>query len=137
MFEQLYDVRTVLEMAAVEQLCSMLEVPLLQELAKIWFAPEESRITDVTTLSVHDERFHEKLVEASGNAEMARIHHDITERIHVIRRLEFTKEMRIEVTYREHAQILHAIIERHTTQAKDLLRAHIAVSKSEVKKITI
>lgn len=137
MFEQLYDVRSVLEAAAVEKLCSIDETPLLKELAAIWFAPEESRITDVPTLSMYDERFHEQLVEASGNAEMARIHHDITERIRVIRRLEFTREMRIDVTYDEHAQILRAIIERRTSQAKELLRAHIALSKSEVKKITI
>lgn len=138
MFEQLYDVRSVLECAAVEQLCAMPEAPpLLQQLAELWFVPEHERITDVPTLSVHDERFHEQLVEASGNAEMARIHHDITERIRVIRRLEFTKEMRIEVTYTEHAHILRAIIEKRTCQAKDLLRAHIALSQSEVKKITI
>ncbi|RJF97055.1 GntR family transcriptional regulator [Noviherbaspirillum cavernae] len=137
MFEQLYDVRSVLEAAAVELLCAMPEVPLLQELGAIWFVPEDERITDAPTLSVHDERFHEQLVEASGNAEMARIHHDITERIRVIRRLEFTEEMRIDVSYEEHAKILRAIIERRTSHAKDLLRAHIALSQSEVKKITI
>jgi len=137
MFEQLYDVRIVLEMAAVEQLCGMADGPELTELAAIWLVQEENRITDVPLLSMHDEQFHATLVKASGNAEMARIHCDITERLRVIRRLEFTKEMRIGVTYREHAQILRAIIERRTSQAKELLREHIALSKSEVKKITI
>lgn len=137
MFEQLYDVRTVLELAAVEQICSLPEAPPLKALSDVWLVPQENRITDVVRLSMHDEEFHNKLVEASGNAEMARLHHDITERIRVIRRLEFIKELRIEVTYQEHAKILTAIIERNSSTAKELLRMHISLSKSEVKKITI
>jgi DNA-binding GntR family transcriptional regulator len=137
MFEQLYDVRSVLEMAAVEQLCATADATLLHDLTTIWFVPEELRITDVPSLSLHDERFHARLVEATGNAEMARIHHDITERIRVIRRLEFTKEARIDISYGEHAQILRAIIERRSPDARELLRAHIALSKAEVKTITI
>lgn len=61
----------------------------------------------------------------------------ITERIRVIRRLEFTKEARIDVSYDEHASILRAIIERRAPLARDLLHAHIRVSRDEVKTITV
>ncbi len=45
---------------------------------------------------------------AAGNAEMARVHWDVTERIRIMRRLDFTRGDRIEATYAEHAKILRA-----------------------------
>lgn len=136
-FEMLYDVRSALETAAIEHLCVCSDVALMQRLWERWMVPESGRITDVSTLSGDDEQFHEQLVSATGNTEMARIHRDITERIRVIRRLEFTNEARINVTYDEHAAILSAIHDRDMEAAKQLLRAHIAVSKEEVKNITL
>jgi DNA-binding GntR family transcriptional regulator len=136
-FEQLYDVRITLEVAAVQKLCNMLDVPLLEDLKRIWLVPTADRLTDGKAVSAQDERFHEQLVEATGNWEMARIHHDITERIRIIRRLDFTKDARIEATYDEHAKILRNIIERHTSEAVRLLTSHIESSKAEVRKITL
>ena len=94
-------------------------------------------MTDGPSVSALDERFHEQLIEATGNREMARIHHDITERIRIIRRLDFTKGLRIEATYGEHAKILRAVIERHTAEAVLMLTSHIESSKAEVRKITL
>ena len=51
------------------------------------------------------------LARAGGNAEIARVHGDITERIRVIRRLDFMYTERIRSTYTEHAQVLRAIYE--------------------------
>jgi DNA-binding GntR family transcriptional regulator len=84
-----------------------------------------------------DERFHEQLVEATGNTEMARIHHDITERLRIVRRIDFTKRPRIEATYQEHGKILRTIIKRRGDDAQLLLRTHIEESKAEVRKITL
>jgi len=91
----------------------------------------------VGTLSRLDERFHEMLVEAAGNTEMARIHHDLTERLRIIRRLDFTKPPRIDATYQEHSSILEAIQHRRCEQAQIQLRAHIESSRNEVRKITL
>lgn len=77
------------------------------------------------------------LVAAAGNAEMARIHAELTEKIRIIRRLDFTREDRIAATYREHAQILRAILLQETRDARQILTGHIAVSKAEVRKITL
>ena len=136
-FEQLYDVRITLELASVHKLCQMTEAPLLDDLKRTWLVPAKDRLTDGAIVSALDERVHEQLVEATGNWEMARIHHDITERIRIIRRLDFTKEARIEATYDEHGKILRNIIERHTSEAVRMLTSHIESSKAEVRKITL
>lgn len=84
-----------------------------------------------------DEEFHCKLVVAAGNGEMARVHREVTERIRIIRRLDFTKPARIEATYDEHAKILRAIQRKRGNQATLLMRAHIETSQAEVRKITL
>ena len=88
-------------------------------------------------VSKWDEAFHCALVAAAGNAEMARVHSDVTDRIRVIRRLDFTKQLRIDATYEEHSEILKAIQRKRGDQAAMLLRAHIATSQVEVRKITL
>jgi len=89
---------------------------------------------DVATL---DEAFHSTLVEVAGNPEVARCHREVTERIRIIRRLDFTQAHRIDKTYDEHAQILRAILRRRADEANRLLRSHIEASKAEVRKITV
>ena len=70
-------------------------------------------------------------------AEIARVHKEVTDRIRIIRRLDFTKQARIDATYDEHAKILKAIQKKRADQAILLLRAHIATSQAEVRKITL
>src|SRR5690554_7674204 len=58
-FEELYDVRIVLETAAVRRLCEQTGAnPLFDELKAIWLVPEAERLTDGPTVSGLDERFH-------------------------------------------------------------------------------
>ncbi len=136
-FENLYDVRVILEAAAVRKLCEMPEQPALDDLKTFWLVPASERLSDGRGVARYDELFHETLVAATGNQEMARIHHDITERIRIIRRLDFTKESRIDATYQEHGKILRAVLQRKIDQAQLLLKAHIDTSKAEVRKITL
>ncbi|ACE83073.1 GntR family transcriptional regulator [Cellvibrio japonicus] len=136
-FEQLYDVRIVLELAAVKKLCEMEPAPNLEDLKRIWLVRPEDRLEDGPSVCALDERFHEQLVEATGNAEMARIHHEITERLRIVRRIDFTQANRIEATYEEHAKILRTIIERRAEDVKSYLKTHIEASKAEVRKITL
>jgi DNA-binding GntR family transcriptional regulator len=76
-------------------------------------------------------------VAATGNGEMARVHQEVTDRIRIVRRLDFTRPDRIEATYDEHAQILREVLRRHGDAAQMLLRSHIERSKVEVRKITL
>jgi DNA-binding GntR family transcriptional regulator len=136
--DQLYDLRTVLEAASVERLCHRPEPAAeIDALKTIWLVPAAERLSDGSEVGALDERFHATLVRATGNLEMARVHWDVTERIRVIRRLDFTRAHRIDATYAEHGKILRSIIQRKADQATLLLRSHIEQSKTEVRKITL
>jgi DNA-binding GntR family transcriptional regulator len=135
--DELYDVRIVLEVAAVRRLCEMDERPLLEPLKAVWLIPASERQTDARKVAALDEAFHGTLVAATGNRELARVHLGITERIRIVRRLDFTQKPRIEATYQEHARILRAVVQRKPDQAQLLLRAHVETSKAEVRKITV
>jgi len=143
-FEQLYDLRMVLETTAAHRLCEdglrrggTVDRALLDELVATWLVPVAQRSTDTVQVSQWDEAFHCALVAAAGTLEMARVHRDVTDRIRIIRRLDFTKQARIDATYDEHAKILKAIQRKRGDQAAMLLRAHIETSQAEVRKITL
>ncbi len=136
-FDQLYELRIILEMAAIRRLCEMNTLPDLEDLKDFWLVEPDDRLEDGPHVSAMDERFHIRLVEASGNREMARVHHNITERLRIIRRIDFTQRPRVEATYDEHAKILRTIIKRRADEAQRLLKTHIEESQTEVRKITL
>jgi DNA-binding GntR family transcriptional regulator len=136
-FEDLYDLRTVLELAAAERMCAAERVPELAQLKQAWIVPAGKRVRDPWKVAQLDERFHETIVSAAQNREMSHVHHDITERIRIIRRLDFTEPERVRHTYEEHGAIVRALLARSYREAKLLLTAHIASSKSEVRRITL
>jgi len=142
-FEQLYDLRILLESSAIAKLCEgsmplgKKSQQLLDGLEEIWLVAPEARSVDTVQVSQWDEEFHCALVDAAGNLEIARVHKEVTDRIRIIRRLDFTKQARITATYAEHAKILKAIQRKRADQATLLLRAHIATSQAEVQKITL
>lgn len=136
-FENLYDVRVILELAAVRKICEGEAEPDLHALEKIWLAPADARVRDAQAACDLDEAFHESIVAAAGNTELSRIHRDVSERIRIIRRLDFTQSERIDSTYEEHAQILANIMARRVDPVSMLLRSHIEGSKAVVRQITL
>lgn len=139
-YEQLYELRMILESAAVEALCLQSDTvikPILRDLESVWLVPDSLRCADGRVVGQWDEDFHCALVASCGNQEMVRVHQEITEKIRVIRRLDFNQSSRLAATYEEHARILKSIQSHDATQAAQLLRAHIADSQSEVRKITL
>jgi DNA-binding GntR family transcriptional regulator len=136
--DELYDLRIVLELDALAKLVGRHEdPPALETLKAAWLVPAALRSADARSVGELDEAFHATLVSAAGNAEIARVHRDVTERIRIVRRLDFTRADRIEATYQEHAKILRAVIQRKLGAAQMLLRAHIEQSKVEVRKISL
>jgi DNA-binding GntR family transcriptional regulator len=127
----------ILECEAVRKLGAGNPRAALAGLEKIWLVPPRQRLTDGARVARLDEEFHGKLVAAGGNPELARLHQTITERIRIVRRLDFTHPERVVYTYIEHGQILRAILGRKPAKAIALLRAHIEESKSEVRKISL
>ncbi|MFM8610741.1 MAG: GntR family transcriptional regulator [Burkholderiaceae bacterium] len=139
-FDQLYDLRLLLETTAVRRICedyTRVDRAQLDALSAIWLVPQARRSSDAQQVAQWDEDFHCALVSAAGNAEMARVHRDVTERIRIIRRLDFTKQPRIDHTYEEHGKILRALKAKRAEQAVLLLSAHIGTSQVEVRKITL
>ena len=136
-FDDLYDLRIALETACVKALCDRADRPDLEALKSVWLVEPQKRLRDGERVCVLDEDFHGTLVAATGNLEMARCHREVTERIRLLRRLDFTDPGRIAATYDEHAQILRAVLRRNTDRANQLLRKHIETSKAEVRKISL
>ncbi len=141
LFENLYDLRMVLETTAVQRLCDAaddrVDRAVLQDLKAFWGVSPESRKQDNLLVSKRDEEFHMRLVEAAGNREIARVHAEVSDRIRIIRRLDFTQRDRIEATYDEHGAILRAVMRRRGDEATRLLRSHIETSRAEVRKLTL
>lgn len=139
-FDELYELRIVLELAAVDRLCqgdNQARIAAAERLEAIWGVPEAARETDPQRLTGMDEGFHRALMEAAGNREMAAIHAEVTDKIRIIRRLDFFKQSRVDATYGEHARILRALRRGLKAETQMMLRAHITTSKQEVRKITL
>ena len=138
--DDLYDLRITLEAASIVKLCNRPPGAgdrRLDDLKAVWLVPAGERSSDPGEVGALDEVFHSTLIAEAGNAEVARVHQDVTERIRIIRRLDFTRPDRIAATYAEHGKILRAILQRKADPAQMLLRAHIEQSKAEVRKITL
>lgn len=135
--DHLYDVRVILECEALRKLCAGDPRPSIAGLLKVWLVPPRKRLSDGAQVARLDEEFHGALVAAARNPELARIHQGITERIRIVRWLDFTHPERIVYTYIEHGQILRAILARQPARAVALLRANIEASKAEVRNISL
>jgi DNA-binding GntR family transcriptional regulator len=143
LFDHLCDLRMVLEVAAVRRLCDRDDDDAdardddpLEPLRKTWLVDPEQRLTDHRRLAELDEGFSMALVAAAGNPEITRIHREVTERIRIIRRLDFTQTPRVGMAYDERGRILRAIGKRRADEASLLLQAHLEAGKAEARKIT-
>ena len=137
-FEDLYDCRILMESESVRRLCEADDVAeRLAELVAVWSVDKSDRWSDSDAVAILDETFHDKLVAAAGNKEMALLHQGVCERLKIIRRLDFTQPGRIEATYDEHHRILGLILARDTVQAVAELKRHIELSKNTVREITL
>lgn len=141
-FDDLYEMRELIETFALRKICGALDAPateitsMLDTLAAIWDVPPERRIRDGRQLAMLDEAFHQALVDATGNEELMSAMHNVTDRIRLVRRLDFVYGDCGAETYEEHAAILRAIRERRTGEALRLLEEHIRTSRTEVRKLT-
>lgn len=137
LFQELYDLRVILETASVRRVVETLPRPELDELARVWIISPLARTKEGQLLAAADEAFHHSLVVAAGNREVSRLHQEITERIRIIRRLDFTNQDRLSATYDEHEAILKAVRAGQGAEACELLGLHIAKSRAVVETITM
>ena len=136
--DELYDFRVLVEQYAAQCCATSPErLELLLPLKAIWCVPIAQRLGDPVQVGLLDEQFHETLVAASGNREMVRSHHYITEHIRLVRRLDFIKPERVDATYDEHSNILNLIFAGEVEQVSAGLQGHILISKTQSRAITL
>ncbi|RFA30948.1 GntR family transcriptional regulator [Alkalilimnicola ehrlichii] len=136
--EELYDLRITLERAAMHKICALAEEPpIVRTLIAIWNPDHPTERAVGSTVRALDESFHCDLVAAAGNREMTRIHREVTDRLRIVRRLDFTRRDRIDATYAEHAEILDALRQGLARDAADKLTRHIRASQKAVREITL
>lgn len=136
-FADLFDLRIALETAALDCLCRRPdEPPQLAALRRTWLTGDPARTADARRVCELDEKFHASLVAAAGNAELVRVHAELTEKLRVLRRLDFTQQDRIGAACSEHAKIVQLLLRRDYADAAALLRMHIARTRDEVGRLT-
>ncbi|WP_394788600.1 GntR family transcriptional regulator [Rhodoferax sp.] len=141
-FEDLYELRTLIETHAVKRLCTIsdgarINAGMIDSLKSVWCVPREQRVLDGKQAAELDEIFHQTLVRASGNLEMAQAFDRLTDRIRIVRRLDFLYGDCVQSTYDEHAAILASIGARAADAALQQITEHIDGSHADVNQITL
>ncbi|MCK0196122.1 GntR family transcriptional regulator [Ancylobacter sp. 6x-1] len=135
-YEDLYDFRVELEVLAWRRAASHPSAPVLGELVAFWQAPAGQRPLEGHHVAEQDEMFHRTIVGLFGNRAMLRSFDELTDRIRIIRRLDFVSPKRIATTYNEHAALLDAVRDGDADRAERLIRAHIEASRVEIRRLT-
>ncbi len=133
-----YDVRIALELLSLEKAALFMQNGQLEKLAADW-DPETQpgRSESSEEMEARDESFHIRLAEGGGNLALAEYLLDVNNHIRVIRRLDFTENMRIDHTYTEHHQICRYLLDRDVSAAKNLMVGHIKRSEEFAKTLTL
>lgn len=79
-----------------------------------------------------NQRFHDLVCSLSGNAELARIAHDLRLRLEVIRRMQLSRAARQAASLAEHRAITEAITARDADRAARMMRQHLTVAATRV-----
>jgi DNA-binding GntR family transcriptional regulator len=133
-----YRVRIALESLSLHLACMHMSDRELQKLADAWDpAHQPERCDDAEIMMKRDESFHIALARGGGNQALANYLSDINNHIQIIRRLDFTNNVRIDVTYQEHHAIIQCLLERDYTKARQKMKRHIEKSEEFAKNLTL
>jgi DNA-binding GntR family transcriptional regulator len=136
-YEDLYEFRMSIEAIAVRRLCKLESLAELIGRCAFWRVPKRQRVLNGKEVARQDELFHRTLVQLAGNREMLRTFDNLTERIRIIRRLDFINPQRIAAAFDEHENIIEMLLARKADSAEMLMRAHISASRAEIRHITL
>ena len=139
-YEDLYELRKVIELYAITRLGAdnaAIDHSLIAGLTTTWCGPVSERLHDGRQVATLDEVFHQTLVQATGNVEMTNVFERLTDRIRIVRRLDFVYGDCVQSTYDEHADILTHLNAREGDAALRLMTAHIEDSHANVNQLTL
>ena len=133
---ELYDVRLILECAAVELLArgsvSAAELDALSETWRALAQTESCAGVQTATLARQDRLFHEGLARATGNGTLLDLLRTINDRIHVIRMIDITTVERLWETCRQHLAIVERVAARDPEGAREAMRANIEGARAQI-----
>lgn len=131
--DQLYEVRKILELGAIEKVIKNLTPQKMKELERrerlFKQAVDEKQSRGRFTL---DQEFHGYIVEMSGNHYLAEYFREVYQRIFLRHRVRPLRGERVVQVPAEHSELLHAIRNRDTEKAKEVISRHIENGKQYI-----
>lgn len=131
--DQLYEVRTILELGAIDKIVANLTPQQLIELEahekRFKQSVDENQSRDRFTL---DQEFHAFIIGMSGNLYLSEYFREVYQRIflrHRIRPLKGDRAVQVPV---EHRQLVEAIRQRDAVRAKEIVSQHIENGKQYI-----
>jgi DNA-binding GntR family transcriptional regulator len=128
---ELYVVRRSLELTAVHS-DHPHDVGELLGLRDEWASFDPHPTSPDPDFVLHDEEFHIRLAESSGNRALAEILGRVSERIRIVRIHDFLTADRIQKTVAEHLSIVDALLADDRLLAERRLNRHLAISRRVV-----
>ncbi len=130
---ELYDLRLALETFAVERLAeaglAADEIAPLRQTWEILLGRLPQVGPDVARA---DEEFHETLARAAGNQAITALVRNLNERLSFVRMADITTPERLELTCRQHLQVLESIAARDPGGAREAMRLNILQGRENV-----
>lgn len=124
---ELYELRSAVAGLAGELIVKRADDAEIQELMRLvdqmQVAADNGKTADYYKLNL---QFHDALVEAAGNQALADTYHKIVNQLHLLRRRGLVQEGNLQVSNREHRDIVQALTERDAEKASDAIRTHVA-----------
>lgn len=131
--QELYDLRTALELHVVEQLAaSAARRAELEALKRTWKAILRATPKKGEELAQLDAQFHETLAELAGNRMLLADLRRINERLLVLRMIDFGRERRADTTCHQHMEIVERILARDAAGARNAMRHNIDDGRENV-----
>lgn len=131
--DQLYELRTILELGAIEKTIHNLTPAKFKELEKrerlFKQAVDENQSRGRFSL---DEEFHAYIVEMSGNYYLAEYFREVYQRIFLRHRIRPLKGERVVQVPAEHRELVEAIGQRDVERAKRIVAEHIESGKQYI-----
>lgn len=132
--EDVYRVRGQLERLAANLAAQRASDAAIDALASSWDVAHDGADGDPDAAYYGaDVRFHDGVAELSGNEFVRTTLHRASDRIAIVRIVDFSTPERIATTRREHGRILDAIRARDAASAGELMEAHIDAAMSNVR----
>lgn len=131
--QELYDLRTALELHVVEQLAAAdTRRAELDTLKRAWKAILAAAPKKGEELAQLDARFHETLAELAGNRMLLADLRRINERLLVLRMIDFSRDRRSDTTCHQHVKVIERILARDAAGAREAMRRNIDDGRENV-----